>query len=43
MSGLAAMLVLFTAMLNPLVSVSLAVIMLIGFAVYKYSQPHKRK
>ena len=35
MSVIAAMLVLFTAMLDPIVSVMLAVACLIGFAVYK--------
>jgi hypothetical protein len=41
MATAAALLVLFTTMLNPLVSVGLAVALLIVFAVYKYRRPRK--
>jgi hypothetical protein len=41
MATIAALLVLFTTMLNPLISASLSVILLIAFAVYKYSQSKK--
>ncbi|NLV31961.1 MAG: hypothetical protein GXY47_12500 [Acidobacteria bacterium] len=37
-SGLAALLVLFTAMLDPRVSVGLAVVFLLGVAVYKFTR-----
>ena len=33
---ISAMLVLFTAMINPLYSASLAIILLISFAIYKF-------
>jgi hypothetical protein len=35
-NGLAAILVLFTAMLDPRVSIGLAVLFLIGLAIYKF-------
>ena len=36
-NSLAAMLVLFTAMLDPRVSIGIAVVALIGLALYKFS------
>ncbi|NTU46548.1 hypothetical protein HGA88_02895 [Candidatus Roizmanbacteria bacterium] len=38
MSAISACLVLFTSMLHPLVSVGLAVLLIIIFAIYKYKQ-----
>ena len=42
MSGIAAMLLLFTTMLNPLISAGLAIVFLIAFSVYKYPRSTKR-
>jgi hypothetical protein len=42
MSIIAAFLVLFTTMLNPLVSAGLAATLLLAFAVYKYTQSDRR-
>lgn len=42
MSSLAAMLVLFTAMLDARISVGLAVAFLLGLAIYKFSQKGTR-
>lgn len=38
LSIIAALLVLFTAMIAPPISAALAVILLVGFAIYKYWQ-----
>lgn len=35
---IAALLVLFSAMWNPLVSVAISVVILLGFGIYKYNQ-----
>lgn len=40
-SGIAAALILFTAMLDPLISATLAIILLIAFSIYKYIQSKK--
>lgn len=43
MSGLAAMLVLFTTMIDPRVSSFLAIVLLIGYTIYFYTRSPKRK
>ncbi len=40
-AGIAAMLVLFTNLLDPRISAGLAVVLLIAFSVYKYTQSKK--
>lgn len=35
---IAALIVLFSAMWNPLVSVSVSIVALLGFGIYKYTQ-----
>lgn len=42
MATIAAMLVLFTNLLDPRVSAGLAVALLIAFAAYKYTLPKKK-
>ena len=41
MAGIAAMLVLFTNLLDPRVSVGLAVVLLVAFSLYKYTRSKK--
>jgi hypothetical protein len=41
MAVIAALLVLFSTMLDPLISAGLSVILFIAFAIYKYSQSKK--
>jgi hypothetical protein len=43
LDNLTAILVIFTAMLDPRISVGLATVFLIGLGVYRFLQCHKRK